>query len=75
VFLSGIHRMWAVEQLLHEAKAGIKVLKLHSQIPAEEEDEIKPDPKCCTVILSTTVAESSLTIDALDYVIDTGVQK
>jgi ATP-dependent RNA helicase DHX57 len=76
VFLPGLHRIWTIEQTLHkEGRGRIKVLKLHSQIPFEEEDNIKADASCCTVILSTTVAESSLTIDGLDYVIDTGLHK
>jgi HrpA-like RNA helicase len=80
VFLSGIHRMWEVEQALREAwpPVGLNILKLHSLIPDEDQHKIedfKADAERCTVILSTTVAESSLTIDALDYVIDTGMLK
>jgi ATP-dependent helicase HrpB len=79
VFLSGIHRIWEIEQLLHQRASdnkSLKILKLHSQIPKEEEDKLdKPEKDKCTIILSTTVAESSLTIDALDFVFDSGLTK
>lgn len=54
---------------------GLKLCALHGEMPAEEQDEaVRPSPQR-KVILSTNVAESSITIDGVSIVIDSGLAR
>lgn len=54
------------------ARASIDVALLHGDMPAEEQDKaVRPGPRR-KVILSTNVAESSVTIEGVGVVIDSG---
>ena len=57
------------------AEADLLVLPLHGEMPAAEQDRaVAPAPKR-KVILSTNVAESSLTIEGVAAVIDSGLAR
>ena len=57
------------------SRAGALVLPLHGSLPAEDQDRaLKPSDRR-KVILSTNVAETSLTIDGVTTVIDTGLAR
>ena len=57
------------------ARSGALVLPLHGSLPAEEQDRaIRPSDRR-KIILSTNVAETSLTIDGVTTVIDTGLAR
>lgn len=51
-----------------------KVCLLHSSVPKEEQQEIfdAPPPGCRKIILSTNLAETSVTLADVKYVVDTG---
>lgn len=55
----------------------IKVIPLYASLPSESQMEVfKPaSPNYRKVILSTNVAETSLTISGIRYVIDSGMVK
>lgn len=55
----------------------LKVIPLYAALPSESQMEVfKPaPPNCRKVILSTNVAETSLTINGIKYVIDSGMVK
>ncbi len=55
--------------------AGLEVLPLHGDLPPEEQDRaVRPGPRR-KVILSTNVAETSITIEGVTAVVDTGLAR
>jgi len=77
VFLPGLAEIRRVAKRLEPAagRLGALVLPLHGSLPAEEQDRaIRPSDRR-KIILSTNVAETSLTIDGVACVIDTGLAR
>ncbi|KAI5180011.1 hypothetical protein NEOKW01_0340 [Nematocida sp. AWRm80] len=75
VFLSGIEDINDLYSML-EILPGIEVLKLHSTLSDTDQKKIfQRREKDLRIILSTNIAETSLTIPDVKWVIDTGVQK
>ena len=80
VFLSGMNEITALADALREYVAESRrwiVLKLHSSLSMDEQDrvfDLAPDGvrKC---ILSTNIAETSVTIDGIRFVADSGKVK
>lgn len=57
------------------ARSSIDVVALHGDLPAEEQDRaVKPGPRR-KIILSTNVAESSVTIEGVGAVVDSGLAR
>lgn len=54
---------------------GVRVMQLHGSLPADEQDTVLAPSSTRKVILSTNVAESSLTIEGVCTVIDSGLAK
>ena len=80
VFLPGMGEIEEIQDLL-ESFGGIpiplQILVLHSMVPNEEQDLIMcpaPDGHC-KIILSTNIAESSITIPDVRIILDSGVQR
>ena len=76
VFLPGMADIRRVERMLTEAKldASIQISPLHGDLPQHLQDlAIRPaKPGTRKIVLATSIAETSLTIDGIRVVIDAG---
>jgi ATP-dependent helicase HrpB len=79
VFLPGAAEIRRCAELLAQKPLGVPldVAALHGDLPAEEQDRaVRPSPAGRRkVILSTNIAESSLTIEGVRAVIDSGLSR
>lgn len=81
VFLPGLTEIMKVEELLRTHNFGVdfnneakfKICLLHSSLPAGQNTVFDTVPEGCRkIILSTNIAETSVTIPDVQYVVDTG---
>ncbi|TGO82342.1 hypothetical protein BPOR_0855g00010 [Botrytis porri] len=82
LFLPGIRGINLIENNLRTQnvfnvnfndESKFKILKLHSSTADKHQEVFKPvSPGCRKIILATNVAETSITIDDIQYVVDTG---
>lgn len=81
VFLPGLAEILKVEKILKTQHLGVdfndesksKLCLLHSSLPAGQNTVFDPVPKGCRkIILGTNIAETSITIPDVQYVVDTG---
>lgn len=84
VFLTGQEEIEALERLLHEKaqclppRAGrLMVCPIYAALPAEQQMRVfeRTPPGCRKVVLATNIAETSITISGVRFVVDTGVVK
>lgn len=75
VFLPGMAEMRRVAERLTDVLADIRLL--HGSLPVEEQDlAISPStPPIRKVVLSTDIAESSLTVEGIGVVVDSGLAR
>lgn len=81
VFLPGLAEILKVEEILMQHKFGInfsdqskfKIFQLHSSIATSQSSVFEQLPEGCRkIILATNIAETSVTIPDVQYVVDTG---
>ena len=77
VFLPGVGEILQCQRTLAPAveRQGHAVLTLFGDLPAEQQDRVLADLGCRKVILSTNVAETSLTIPGVTAVVDSGLAR
>ena len=77
VFLPGVREIERVAERLATLPDTVIVHQLHGQVdPAEQRLAVRPDPQGRRkVILATNIAETSLTIDGVRIVIDSGLAR
>ena len=73
VFLPGVGEIEAVRSNLH--LGDVPVLTLHGQLSAAEQDRALSPASGRRVILSTSIAESSLTVPGVSVVVDAGLAR
>jgi ATP-dependent helicase HrpB len=73
VFLPGVREIKATARRLAQlGQQGVAVLELYGDLPPEKQDAVLRRSSDRRVILSTNVAETSLTIEGVTGVVDTG---
>ena len=78
VFLPGAAEIRRTESLLQErVEPGVDVVPLYGALDAQTQDRaIAPAPKGrCKVVLATSIAETSLTIEGVRIVVDSGLAR
>lgn len=76
VFLPGVAEINRVYRIANRRSEGLDLFTLYSSMPRDEQsralNSAGPNRKC---ILTTNIAETSLTFDNIGYVVDTGCSK
>ncbi|MCX7803311.1 MAG: ATP-dependent helicase HrpB [Meiothermus ruber] len=76
VFLPGVGEIARVKRLLTERHPEIKITPLYGDLPlAAQQAAILPDPARRKVVLATSIAETSLTIEGIRVVVDSGYSR
>ncbi|MDR2430606.1 MAG: ATP-dependent helicase HrpB [Puniceicoccales bacterium] len=79
VFMPGAHEIWKTIEEINATTEGrhCLVLPLHGELPPADQDHAvaPPPPGVRKVVVSTNVAETSLTIDGVRVVIDSGLAR
>ncbi len=74
VFLPGVGEIRQLHRQIRGAKwlAGVEVLQLYGDLPPEKQDRVLAPAAHRKLVLSTNVAETSITIEGVTCVIDSG---
>lgn len=75
VFLPGTSEIFAAQDALNSAEFGVTVCPLYGELPLEAQRLAVTAQANRRVVLSTNVAESSVTVDGVRIVIDCGLSK
>jgi ATP-dependent helicase HrpB len=77
VFLPGAREIYSVQKELSNlgADKSFEVLPLHASLPAHDQDLVFRPSSQRRIVLSTNIAETSVTLPGIDLVIDTGLQR
>lgn len=75
VFLPGAYEINRTVQALDAVMRGCDVLPLHGELPPDQQDRAVTRGARRKIIVSTNVAETSLTIDGVTVVIDAGLAR
>ncbi|MGA7213584.1 MAG: helicase-related protein, partial [Terrimicrobiaceae bacterium] len=76
VFMPGAYEIQrTIREMAHRAPSGCLILPLHGELPASEQDKAVARTGKRKIIVSTNVAETSLTIDGVTMVVDAGLAR
>ncbi|MGC2579020.1 MAG: helicase-related protein, partial [Terrimicrobiaceae bacterium] len=76
VFMPGSYEIQrTLRELSHRMPSGCLILPLHGELPASEQDKAVARTERRKIIVSTNVAETSLTIDGVTMVVDAGLAR
>lgn len=77
VFLAGSREIQKLQSLLEESLKGesVEILPLYSTLSKEKQDKAISKSNKRKIILSTNIAQTSLTIEGVKVVIDSGLEK
>lgn len=77
IFMAGAYEISRTMGRLIKSPAakGFEILALHGELPPKEQDRVLSKTQKRKVIVSTNVAETSLTIDGVKFVIDSGLAR
>lgn len=75
-FLPGAEEIRRTQRLLSNLSADADILPLHGTLPFEDQRRaVAPSPNRRKIILATNIAETSLTIDGVRVVVDSGLSR
>ncbi len=76
-FLRGISEIHHVTEVIEDKakKAGVPIIPLHSQLEAEMQQQAFASYPHGKIILATNIAQTSVTIDDVDLVLDSGLER
>jgi ATP-dependent helicase HrpA len=75
VFLPGEREIRDTADVLRKRRIGGEILPLYSRLSAAEQDQVFKPGTQRRIVLATNVAETSLTVPGIRYVIDTGLAR
>lgn len=75
VFLPGKPEILDIQELLKKEKLDAIIVPLHGDLLSSEQDQVFYSYKKPKIILSTNIAQTSITIPDITYVIDSGLEK
>lgn len=75
VFLPGVGEIRRVEQDLVGRLKDVAIMPLYGDLPAEQQDAVLAPCARRKVVLATNVAETSITVDGITAVIDSGLAR
>lgn len=75
IFLPGLHEIRVLQNKMNQALPQLTTEVLHGSIHLEDQKRILSASSNRRAILSTNIAESSLTLPSVDCVIDSGLEK
>ncbi len=75
VFLPGVGEIRRVEQELSGRLQDVAVMPLYGDLPAEQQDAVLAPCPRRKIVLATNVAETSITVDGITCVIDSGLAR
>lgn len=78
IFLPGMREIRSVQRQLEPlaGRRGVRLQILHGSLPGPEQDEVlQANPKELRWVLCTNVAETSLTVPGISWVIDSGLAR
>lgn len=75
VFLPGKAEIEMVSEALESRIKNVPIIPLHSQLSAEAQQEAFANYPQGKIILATNVAQTSVTIDDIDVVVDSGLER
>ncbi|MCA1767615.1 MAG: DEAD/DEAH box helicase, partial [Idiomarina sp.] len=76
VFLPGVYEIQKVAtELSQRLQPGIPIFALHGRIPLQQQRQVLSATDEKRIILATNIAETSLTLDGIDVVVDSGRER
>jgi ATP-dependent helicase HrpA len=75
VFLPGEREIRKAAEVLRKANSNVEILPLYSRLSVAEQDRVFRPGDAQRVVLATNVAETSLTVPRIRYVVDTGLAR
>ena len=76
IFMPGAYEIQrTIRELSHRLRQACAILPLHGELPATEQDKAVTRTAQRKIIVSTNVAETSLTIDGVTMVVDAGLAR
>jgi ATP-dependent helicase HrpB len=75
VFLPGTGEISRLQETLSGKIAKREIVALHGSLPLAAQQKVLAPAECARIILATNVAEASVTVEGVDWVIDTGLAR